>query len=141
MSKIESKNTASDEEVIKQKNEGNNFSSLIRRRFIVATMYSLSGLSLGFRKEEAFRVEIILTIIAIPLIFVIADTVVEGLLLLFSMAILLITELLNSAIETTVDRIGVEYNDLSKQAKDLGSAAVFISIILALITWTAILLF
>ena len=141
MSKIESKNTASDEEVIKQKNEGNNFSSLIRRRFIVATMYSLSGLSLGFRKEEAFRVEIILTIIAIPLIFVIADTVVEGLLLLFSMVILLITELLNSAIETTVDRIGVEYNDLSKQAKDLGSAAVFISIILALITWTAILLF
>lgn len=141
MSKIESKNTASDEEVIKQKNEGNNFSSLIRRRFIVATMYSLSGLILGFRKEEAFRVEIILTIIAIPLIFVIADTVVEGLLLLFSMAILLITELLNSAIETTVDRIGVEYNDLSKQAKDLGSAAVFISIILALITWTAILLF
>ena len=108
MSKIESKNTASDEEVIKQKNEGNNFSSLIRRRFIVATMYSLSGLILGFRKEEAFRVEIILTIIAIPLIFVIADTVVEGLLLLFSMAILLITELLNSAIETTVDRIGVE---------------------------------
>lgn len=141
MSKIESKNTASDAEVIKQKNEGNNFSSLIRRRFIVATMYSLSGLILGFRKEEAFRVEIILTIIAIPLIFVIADTVVEGLLLLFSMAILLITELLNSAIETTVDRIGVEYNDLSKQAKDLGSAAVFISIILALITWTAILLF
>ena len=141
MSKIESKNTASYEEVIKQKNEGNNFSSLIRRRFIVATMYSLSGLSLGFRKEEAFRVEIILTIIAIPLIFIIADTVVEGLLLLFSMAILLITELLNSAIETTVDRIGVEYNDLSKQAKDLGSAAVFISIILALITWAAILLF
>ena len=141
MSKIESKNATSDEEVIKQKNEGNNFSSLIRRRFIVATMYSLSGLSLGFRKEEAFRVEIILTIIAIPLIFVIADTVVEGLLLLFSMAILLITELLNSAIETTIDRIGVEYNNLSKQAKDLGSAAVFISIILALITWTAILLF
>ena len=141
MSKIETKNSDTMKKISKQKIEGNKITSLLHRRFIQATMYSLSGLRLGFHKEEAFRLEFIITVISIPLTFIIAESIIEGLLLFFSMTILLITELLNSAIEATIDRIGPEYNDLSKQAKDLGSAAVFISIILVLITWSTILLF
>ena len=112
---------------------------LIRRRLIQATQNSLSGLRLAFNKEEAFRVQTFLTLAALPAAWWIADTLIEGLLLSFTIALVLIAELLNSAIEATVDRVGMKYHDLSKQAKDIGSAAVFVAIILAAMTWLLIL--
>tara|TARA_B100000767_G_scaffold196740_2_gene183776 strand:+ start:4675 stop:5100 length:426 start_codon:yes stop_codon:yes gene_type:complete len=113
---------------------------LLQRRLIHATKNSLSGLQLAFKKEEAFRVETYLTLLALPAAWWIADTLNEGLLLLSSVALVLITELLNSAIEATIDRVGLDYHELSKQAKDIGSAAVFVAMILAAITWLLILL-
>ena len=76
---------------------------------------------------------------ALPAAWWIADTLNEILLLLFSAALVLIAELLNSAIEATIDRVGMDYHKLSKQAKDMGSAAVFVAIVLAAITWLLIL--
>ncbi len=113
---------------------------LLRRRLIQATQNSLSGLRLAFNKEEAFRVQTFLTLVALPAAWWIADTLIEGLLLSFTIALVLIAELLNSAIEATVDRVGMDYHKLSKQAKDMGSAAVFVAIVLAAITWLLILI-
>ena len=112
---------------------------LLRRRLIQATQNSLSGLRLAFNKEEAFRVQTFLTLVALPAAWWIADTLIEGLLLSFTIALVLIAELLNSAIEATVDRVGMDYHKLSKQAKDMGSAAVFVAIVFAAITWLLIL--
>ena len=113
---------------------------LLKRRLIQATQNSISGLRLAFKKEEAFRIQSYLTLLALPAAWWIADTLNEGLLLLFSVALVLITELLNSAIEATVDRVGMDYHELSKQAKDMGSAAVFVAMLFAAITWLLILL-
>ena len=113
---------------------------LLKRRLIQATKNSISGLRFAFKKEEAFRVQTFLTLFALPAAWWIADTLIEGLLLSFTIALVLIAELLNSAIEATVDRVGMKYHDLSKQAKDIGSAAVFIAIILATMTWLLILI-
>ena len=113
---------------------------LLRRRLIQATQNSLSGLRLAFNKEEAFRVQTFLTLVALPAAWWIADTLIEGLLLSFTIALVLIAELLNSAIEATVDRVGMDFHKLSKQAKDMGSAAVFVALVLAAITWLLILI-
>ena len=80
-----------------------------------------------------------MTLVALPAAWWIADTLIEGLLLSFTIALVLIAELLNSAIDSTVDRVGMKYHDLSKQAKDIGSAAVFVAIFLAAMTWLLIL--
>ena len=106
---------------------------------IQATQNSLSSLRLAFNKEEAFRVQSFLTLVTLPAAWWIADTLIESLLLSFTIALVLIVELLNSAIEATVDREGMKYHNLSKQAKDIGSAAVFVAIILATMTWLLIL--
>ena len=106
---------------------------------IQATQNSLSGLRLAFNKEEAFRVQTFLALLALPVAWWMADTLIEGLLLSFTIALVLIAELLNSTIESTVDRVGIKFHDLSKQAKDIGSAAVFVAIILAAMTWLLIL--
>ena len=112
---------------------------LLKRRLIRATKNSISGLRFAFKKEEAFRVQSFLMLFALPAAWWIADTLNEILLLLFSAALVLIAELLNSAIEATIDRVGMDYHKLSKQAKDMGSAAVFVAIVLAAITWLLIL--
>lgn len=112
---------------------------LLKRRLIRATKNSISGLRFAFKKEEAFRVQSFLMLFALPAAWWIADTLNEILLLLFSAALVFIAELLNSAIEATIDRVGMDYHKLSKQAKDMGSAAVFVAIVLAAITWLLIL--
>ena len=81
-----------------------------------------------------------IAVIALPSIYWVAETIMEGLLLFFVIALLLITELLNSALEATVDRIGLDYHELSKRAKDIASAAVFFAIVLAAVTWLTLII-
>lgn len=108
------------------------------RRLVKATGYSIAGLSAAWKNEEAFRIECILTAIMIPAAFWLGETTIEIVLLIGSCLIVIITELLNSAIETIVDRIGTEHHDLSGRAKDIGSAAVFVSLILTATVWVMI---
>ncbi|HHF7366853.1 TPA: diacylglycerol kinase [Legionella bozemanae] len=105
-----------------------------------ATRYSLYGLKAAFQDEFAFRLELMAGIIALPLTFFIGKTYVERALLISTLFIVLIAELLNSAIETTLNRISRDWNPLTKKAKDLGSAAVFITIINALVVWTMMII-
>lgn len=100
-----------------------------------ASMYSVQGLKAAWKHESAFRQECILGIILLPLAFIVADTWVEASVLIAVCFLVLIIELLNSAIEAVVDRVGHEYHDLAGQAKDMGSAAVMLSLIMAGGTW------
>lgn len=113
--------------------------NFVKRRLIGTLKNSIAGLSTALKNEEAFRVEMILTTAALPAIYLVAESVIEGLLLLLVTALILITELLNSAVESTVDRVGPEYHELSKNAKDIGSAAVLISLLLAVVTWLTLI--
>ena len=108
------------------------------RRLLNATGYSLAGLKAAWQNEAAFRQEIMAVIFLVPLAFWIGNNVVERVLLLLPCFIVIITELINSAIEAVVDRIGAEQHELSKRAKDIGSAAVLVSIILLLVVWLLI---
>ncbi|MDG2035174.1 MAG: diacylglycerol kinase, partial [Pseudomonadales bacterium] len=109
--------------------------SIAKRRLIVATKNSLVGLAECFKHEEAFRIQVVIALIALPSIYWVADNIMEGLLLLFVTVLMMITELLNSALETAVDRVGMDYHELSKRAKDIASAAVFFAILLMAVTW------
>jgi len=111
---------------------------LMRRRIVGGFTYSCQGLKSCFKHEEAFRVEVVAAAVLIPIALVIAETPVELLLLIGSVALVLITELLNSAIEAVVDRVGEEHHELSGRAKDQGSAAVLLSMGMVLITWLVI---
>ncbi len=104
-------------------------------RLIKATGYSWAGLKATFRHEEAFRQELILAVILIPLGLWLGHTGVERVLLVGSVILVLIVELLNSAVEAVVDRIGDGFHDLSGRAKDMGSAAVLISLFNVGIVW------
>lgn len=110
-------------------------------RLYKASGYSLAGLRSTFQYEQAFRLEVYLSVILIPLAIWLANTPIELVLLIGSWVMVMIVELLNSAIEATVDRIGSELHELSGRAKDIGSAAVMVSVFLSLFTWVAILLF
>ena len=103
-----------------------------------ATHYSTAGIRAAWTHEAAFRQEVLLTMILAPAAFWLGGSTVERLLLLGSCLIVLITELLNSAVEAAIDRISDDKHRLSARAKDLGSAAVFISLWLAGITWSLI---
>ena len=103
-----------------------------------ATLYSLAGIRAAWTHEAAFRQEVLLTMILAPAAFWLGGSTVERLLLLGSCLIVLITELLNSAVEAAIDRISDDKHRLSARAKDQGSAAVFISLWLAGITWSLI---
>jgi diacylglycerol kinase (ATP) len=105
------------------------------RRLINALFYSLSGLNLAFRHESAFRQEIALAVVLIPLACFLPVGAVERVLLIASVLLVLIVELLNSSVEAAIDRIGFDTHRLSKRAKDLGSAAVLIALTALLITW------
>ncbi len=109
-----------------------------RRRGLVrlwhATTYSLAGLRAGWA-EPAFRTEAVASIVLIPLAFWIARTWVEAAILIGSLVLLMVVELLNTAVEGAVDRAGLEWHLLSKRAKDLGSAAVFLCILFAAGLW------
>lgn len=101
--------------------------------------YSLAGLRAGWY-ETAFRQEAVASVILIPAAFWLGRTWVETVLLTGTVMLILIVELLNTGIETAIDRIGPEWHDLSKRAKDMGSAAVLLSLLLCAGTWAMALL-
>lgn len=110
------------------------------KRVIRATGFSMKGLKAAWIHEAAFRQELILAAIMLPIALLVDITSVERLLLIMTLFIVLIVELLNSAIEAVVDRIGDEIHKLSGQAKDIASAAVFMALALCGLTWLTILL-
>lgn len=110
-------------------------------RFIKAFGYSVAGLKTGFAKDIAFRQESCAALILIPLgLYLGADTS-EKILLAGSVLLLMIVELINSAIERVVDRVSLDRHELSKEAKDMGSAAVLLALFLAVMAWILILFF
>lgn len=104
-------------------------------RLIRATGYSLAGLASAYRGESAFRQEFWLAALLLPLAFWVGRGWVEVSLLAGSVVLVLIVELLNSGLEAAIDRISLELHDLSKRAKDLASAAVFLSLVLCAGIW------
>jgi len=109
-------------------------------RIIKAFGYSWKGLRSTFRHEEAFRQELLLCVVLIPAAFWLTDVGVERALLVGSLLLILIVELLNSGIEAAIDRFGTEVHKLSARAKDMGSAAVLLSFVNALVIWLLVLL-
>ena len=99
----------------------------------------MSGLKAAFLQEAAFRQELLLCIILTPLGFYLGETGLEKAMLVGSLILVLIVELLNSAVEAAVDRISKEKHELAAQAKDMGSAAVFLSLLNVVIIWLLIL--
>lgn len=109
------------------------------RRLIDATRYSLAGLAEAARHEAAFQQELILAAVLVPLGLWLGSGGVERALLVGSVLLVLVVELLNSALEAAVDRVSLEDHDLSKRAKDLGSAAVMLSLVNAAAVWLLVL--
>ncbi|WP_446470593.1 diacylglycerol kinase [Xenorhabdus stockiae] len=107
-------------------------------RIIKAAGYSAKGIKAAWKNEAAFRQEAVLAILATIVAFSFDFGILERLFLISSVMLVLIVEMLNSAIEAVVDRIGSEYHELSGRAKDMGSAAVFLAMILALFIWVII---
>ena len=110
-------------------------------RMVRAFGYSLQGFRACYRHEAAFRQEVLAAAVVIPLGLWLGDGGVEKALLVGSWLFVMIVELLNSAIEATVDRFGPEHHQLSGRAKDIASASVFASITLAVTTWGLVLLY
>jgi diacylglycerol kinase (ATP) len=105
------------------------------RRIVNATFFSFAGLRTAWRTEAAFRQECLLCIVLIPAACWLGRNAVERSLLIGVCLLVLVTELLNTAVEYVVDRVGTDQHPLSGHAKDLGSAAVFVSLALAVIVW------
>lgn len=104
-------------------------------RIVKATGYSVQGFRAALHHEAAFRQELALVLAAVGLATLVATTPLQWLLLVGSGLLVLIVELLNSAIEAAVDRHGEEWHELSGRAKDMGSAAVLVSLVLMALTW------
>jgi len=109
-------------------------------RLMNALGYSLQGMVSAFRHEEAFRQEALLAAVLIPIALAIHVEPVAKALMIASVVLVLVVELLNSAVEAAVDRISLENHRLAKRAKDIGSAAVFLSLINVVAVWALILL-
>jgi diacylglycerol kinase (ATP) len=105
-------------------------------RIIKATGYSAKGLCSAWQHEAAFRQELILMLFLTPLAFVVGEGLTQQLLLLVVAWLVVIVEVLNSAVEAVVDRVGTEHHELSGRAKDLGSAAVFLALSLTVVVWS-----
>ena len=110
------------------------------KRIFMAGVYSIQGIRAALQNEAAFRQEMILAVIAIPLAIWLDVSAVERMMLISVTVLVLIVELLNSAIEAVVDRFGGEIHELSGRAKDMGSAAVLLALLLAVYVWIDILL-
>ena len=110
------------------------------KRIFSAFFYSMDGLRTAWRYEHAFRQELMLAVPGVIVASLLPVTVLERVALIGVLLLVLIVELLNSAIEAVVDRVSLERNPLSKNAKDLGSAAVMISMLIAAVTWGLIAL-
>lgn len=109
------------------------------KRIVNAAGYSAAGFKAAWKGEAAFRQEVILSLILMPIGLYLGDGPVEKVLLSGVCLIVLMVELLNSAIEAVVDRFGAEQHVLSGQAKDMGSAAVFVSLMLVVLIWGSII--
>jgi len=105
-----------------------------------AFFYSMDGLTAAFKHEDAFRQEVFLALLLIPLALVLGETGIERVLMIGAVLLVLIVELLNSAVEAAVDRISLEHHLLIKRAKDMGSAAVMIALINVAVVWALVLL-
>ncbi|CAE6880282.1 Recycling of diacylglycerol produced during the turnover of membrane phospholipid [Vibrio sp. B1FLJ16] len=110
------------------------------KRIVKATGYSIQGLRAAFKHEAAIRQEILLLLISLILAIMFDVSVIERILMIGVVVLVLIVELVNSAIEAVVDRIGVEHHELSGRAKDIGSAAVMVALVFATFTWVYILI-
>ncbi|MCB1877402.1 MAG: diacylglycerol kinase [Chromatiales bacterium] len=110
------------------------------QRLINATGYSYQGFKAAFQHEEAFRQEVMLCLLLAPLGIWLGETGVERALLVGSLFVVLLTELLNSAVEAAIDRFGGERHELSGRAKDIASAAVFTSLGLVVCVWGLVLI-
>ena len=109
------------------------------RRLINALGYSLSGLRLAWKDEAAFRQEVILAIILVPVAFMMPVGEIQRVLLVGSVMLVLVVEMINSAIEAVVDRVSLDMHPLAKKAKDMGSAAVLLALANAILIWIMIL--
>ncbi|MEO6362130.1 MAG: diacylglycerol kinase [Caldimonas sp.] len=107
-------------------------------RLAGALRYSIAGFSHAARREAAFQQELLVSLALLPLVVLLPLTTLERLMLVLSMLFVLVVELLNSAIEATVDRISAERHPLAGQAKDMGSAAVFVALAMSVLCWVVI---
>lgn len=110
------------------------------QRILNATGYSLAGFKAAFQNEAAFRQIILINLLLIPLSFFMPVSRVEQVLMIVVCLLAIIVELINSAIEAVVDRISIEQHPLSKNAKDMGSAAQFVALAIITLTWGACLI-
>lgn len=110
------------------------------RRILNAVGYSWAGLAAAFKHENAFQQEVFLALVLIPLALFLGNSGSERALMIGAVMLVLVVELLNSAIEAAVDRISLEHHQLIKRAKDMGSAAVMIALINVVVIWALILL-
>ncbi|HAS6778456.1 diacylglycerol kinase [Vibrio parahaemolyticus] len=110
------------------------------RRVMDATGYSFKGLKAAWTHEAAFRQELVLTLVLSISAFFLPVTTLERVLMISSLLLILIVELINSAVEAVVDRVSDDWHELSGRAKDIGSAAVFVALFLALFVWASFLL-
>ena len=109
------------------------------RNFIASIRYSIDGFFAALKHEPSFREDLIFAVLLVPLAIILPVNAVSTALMIASLILILIVELLNSAIEATVDRISFENHRLAKRAKDIGSAAVMLSLVCAGLTWLLIL--
>jgi diacylglycerol kinase (ATP) len=109
------------------------------RRIWNALFYSFDGLKAAYRHEDAFRQEVWLALVLIPLALLLPVSGIGKALMMASVLMVLIVELLNSAVEATVDRVSLEHHRLAKRAKDIGSAAVLFSLINVAVVWLLVL--
>ena len=110
------------------------------RRLLNALRYSFDGLRAAYRNEDAFRQELLLALVLVPLAFWLKHSAIDRALMIGSVLLLIIVELLNSAVEATVDRISLDNHRLAKRAKDIGSAAVLVSVLNLATVWLLVLL-
>ena len=110
------------------------------RRLLNAFGYSLAGFRAAYKHEDAFRQEVLLAFVLIPLAFFLPVSGIGKALMIASVLLVIIVELVNSAIEATVDRISLDNHDLAKRAKDIGSSAVLVSLVNVLVVWGLVLL-
>ncbi len=108
--------------------------------FFKNTSYALKGLIDLIKTETSFRIELIITLILLPVIFIIDATLTNKALLFISLMGMMLAEAINSAIERVVDLVTLEHHDMAGRAKDVGSAVVFLSIFIFVVTWAIILI-
>ncbi|WP_447585767.1 diacylglycerol kinase [Pseudoxanthomonas mexicana] len=109
------------------------------KRLLMATRWSMQGLRAAWLYESSFRLEVVVVLVMAPLGLLLGDTGVERALLAASVLLVLPVELLNSAVEAVIERYGPEHHELAGRAKDMGSAAVFLSLASAALVWLAVL--